>query len=666
MVIHFGQCDSSPPSEIMADQQQSQEVSEEEAREVAESSRQKTEGRSFLREVFLGNFHMDWVTPYPDPGLDRPAFVEFYSKLKQLLDEEVDSDAIDRKGEYPPELVDALMDLGAFGMKIPEEYGGMGFSQPEYSKALELVGRYDANLVALLSAHQSIGVPQPLKLFGTEEQKNKYLPKCANEWVSAFALTEPNVGSDPARLSTSYEVTDDGDFILNGEKLWCTNSTFGDVTVVMARNAETDAISAFVVENDWEGVDSPHRCRFMGLRALENGVLTFDDVRVPEENLVGEEGTGLKIALVTLNTGRLSLPAAAVGTAKVALEASREWSNERVQWGVPIGKHEAVGHMLADIAAENWAMESVSDLASGLATEDDYDIRLAASAAKEYNSTRGWDMIDDAVQIHGGRGYETDQSLEARGEEPTGLERMMRDARINRIFEGTSEVMHLFMAREAVDKHLEVAGVFVDSDSTIGDMAKALPGIAWFYARWYTTRWIGWSMWPKYSEYGDLAQHLRFAERASRRLARNLFHGMMVYQARLEQKQAFLFRAVEIGMELFGIAATVSRAKWLADQNAPQAEEAKKLTDLYCRDATQRIREHFHRMWNNTDSLKYSISQDILDGEYTWVEDHSIEVDESVVESYRESDEAGITSDQREKPDKRTKPGSKKPEHAAE
>ena len=629
----------------MSAQKNEQEVTEEQSREVAEKSRQKTSGDSFLREVFLGNFHMDWVTPYPDPELDDEEFVEFYSKLEHLMEEEVDPNQIDKSGQYPPQLVQQLMDLGAFGMKIPKKYDGLGFGQPEYSKALELVGRYDANLVALLSAHQSIGVPQPLKLFGTKAQKEKYLPKCAREWISAFALTEPQVGSDPARLSTSYEVTDDGDFILNGEKLWCTNGTFGDVIVVMARNEETDAISALLVENGLEGVEAPHRCRFMGLRAIENGVLTFDDVKVPKENLIGDEGAGLKIALTTLNTGRLSLPAATVGTSKKALEICQDWCNERVQWGVPVGKHEAVGQMLADIATRTWAMESISDLAAGLSEDKKYDIRLAASAAKEYNSTRGWDIIDDMIQIRGGRGYETQDSLAARGDKATGCERMMRDARINRIFEGTSEILHLQMAREAVDKHLKVAGVFVDKESTVGDMVKALPGIAFFYAWWYTSRWFGFSVWPKYAGYGELGGHLRFAERASRKLARNIFHGMMVYRAKLEKKQAFLNGAVEIGMEIFTIAATVSRAKWLADNNAPYADEARKLTDLYCSDATHRIRDHFRRMWNNTDELKYSVSTDILDGEYKWLEDHTIQASSSVAENYaktlHEAPEAG-------------------------
>jgi len=619
----------------MANEQR--EVSEEEAREVAEQSRQDSEGRSFLREVFLGNFHMNWVERDPVPELGRDAYLEFYSKLEHFLEEEVDSVEIDRTGEYPEEVIERLFELGAFGMKISKKYGGLGFSQPEYTKALELVGRHDANLVALLSAHQSIGVPQPVKMFGSKHLKEKYLPKCANEWISAFALTEPGVGSDPARMSMSYRQTDDGKYLLNGEKLWCTNGTFGDAVVVMARSNQTDEISAFIVENDWEGVEAPHRCRFMGLRAIENGVLTFDDVEVPEENLIGEEGDGLKIALVTLNTGRLSLPAAVSGSMKEAIRICREWCNERVQWGQPVGKHEAVGHMLADITSRSWAMQSISDLATQLSTRQDegYDIKLAASAAKEYNSSRQWEAFDDMVQIRGGRGYETATSLEARGDEPEPVERMMRDCRINRIFEGTNEVMHLFMAREALDKHLDVAEVMVD-DSPISEKLMALPKVAFFYAWWYTSRWIGFSMWPKYSEYGELGTHLRFAERASRRLARNLFHGMMVYRAAMEQKQAFVFRAVDIGMEIFAIAATCARAKWMVDRDSPHADAAVKLTDLFCREATQRIRTLFDEMWDNNDELKYSVARDVMEGDYEWFEGHTVQSLEEAKQEYAE------------------------------
>jgi alkylation response protein AidB-like acyl-CoA dehydrogenase len=597
------------------------EVSEEEAREVAEDSRQKDwSGESFTKELFLGRFRPELLEGHPDADEESEEFLEYCRKLKHFMETEVDSAQIDEEGRYPEHVVEGLAEMGAFGMKISEKYGGLGFSQAEYSKVLELLGRYDGNIIALLSAHQSIGVPQPIKLFGTEEQKKEYLPRCAAGEISAFALTEPDVGSDPARLTTAYE--DKGDhYVINGEKLWITNGTFADLMVVMARDPETKDISAFVVEADKDGITAPHRCRFMGLRAIENGVIRFDDVKIPKENLIGEEGAGLKIALVTLNNGRLSLPAGAVGSVKKSIEYAREFASARVQWGAPVGKHEAVAHKLSDIATKSFAMESVSEMASALAMREDYDIRLAAAVAKEFNSTRQWSIADETLQIRGGRGYETEQSLEERGEEPVPVERVMRDSRINMIFEGSSEIMHLFIAREAVDKHLDVSGVLIEKDSTFMDILKALPSIIFFYARWYTSQWIGWSYWPKYSEYGKLATHMRFIDRASRKLARNLFHGMALYQAKLEKKQAFLFRGVDIGNQLFAMAASLKRAKKMADEGAPHADRAARLADVFCRESRQEINKWFDRMWNNNDKAKYELAQELMDGDYKWLED---------------------------------------------
>jgi alkylation response protein AidB-like acyl-CoA dehydrogenase len=591
--------------------------------QVAEAARESTwAGKSFMRELFLGRFRLELVHPFPDvDAAPRQEFQAFYDRLRRFLREEVDPAAIDAAGEYPRRVVEGLRRLGAFGMKIPREYGGLGFTQLEYARVMELLGSYDGNVTALLSAHQSIGVPEPLKVFGTEEQKRKYLPRCARGAISAFALTEPRVGSDPARLATTAEPTPDGTaFVLNGEKLWTTNGTIAELLVVMARDPATERISAFVVETAWPGVKVEHRCRFMGLKALANGVISLTDVRVPRENLIGEEGRGLKIALVTLNTGRLTLPAAVVGLAKQCLEVSRKWSNARVQWGRPIGRHEAVGHMIADMAATTFAMQAVSDLASSMADAAGVDIRLEAAAAKEWNTTRAWQLVDDAMQIRGGRGYETEHSLAGRGEPPIGIERMMRDSRINRIFEGSSEIMHLFMAREAVDRHLQVAGALVDPSTTTAGKLAALPGIAGFYARWYPSRWLGWGRWPRYGKFGALAPHLRFAERAARRLARAVFHGMARYQGRMQVKQAFLFRAVDVGNELFAMAAAVSRAQQLADTGDADAAHARELADLFCRSARRRVRALFRALWHNDDARKVRLAHRVLAGEHAWLE----------------------------------------------
>lgn len=592
------------------------------SRQVAEAARE-TEWRktSFLRELFLGRLHIEWVHPFPTTGLPRPTFQRFYSGLKDLLLTRVDPIAIDATGEYPPEVIEALARLGAFGMKIPTEYGGLGLTQREYGAVMQLLGSYDGNLTALLSAHQSIGVPQPLKLFGTEEQKSKYLPRCARGAISAFALTEPTVGSDPARIACTAERTPDGKaFVLNGVKLWCTNGTLAELLVVVARTLPGGGLSAFIVETAWPGVEVLRRCRFMGLKALANAELAFRDVRVPRENLVGEEGRGLKIALVTLNTGRLTLPAATTGSVKACVEVCRKWCNVRVQWGQPIGKHEAITHKLADMAATGFAMESVAELAAAMADRKDCDIRLEAAAAKEWNTVRAWQIIDDSLEIRGGRGFETERSLAARSEFPIGIERMMRDSRVNRIFEGTSEIMHLFMAREAVDKHLAVAGALIDPTVSRKGKLLALVRASGFYLLWYPRLWLGWGAWPRFRAFGRLARHLRFVDRASRKLARGIFHAMLIHRGALERRQALLFLIVDVAMDLFAMTATVLHAQALRDSQSACAAEAASLADIFCRTTRQSVRQHFRGFWRNDDALRYRVGRAVLAGQHAWLE----------------------------------------------
>jgi alkylation response protein AidB-like acyl-CoA dehydrogenase len=602
-----------------------QVTSEEESRKVAEDSREKEwEGRTFLRELFLGNFILDVIHPFPEQKGPRPEFTKFYDDVRQFLLEKVDPVAIDEAGEYPEQVVDGLRKLGAFGMKIPKEYGGLGFTVSEYTTVMQMVGAYDGNICALLSAHQSIGVPQPLKLFGTPEQKKKYLPRCAAGAISAFALTEPHVGSDPASLSTTAER--DGDvYVLNGEKLWCTNGTMAELLVVMARDPKTKKISAFIVETDWPGVKVEHRCRFMGLKALANGVISFNNVRVPRENLIGEEGKGLKIALVTLNTGRLTLPAVCAGIGKQCLEILRGWCTERVQWGVPLWKHEAISHHIAEIAATTFAMESVSQLASAMADRGGYDIRLEAAAAKEWNTVRAWEIIDTTLQIRGGRGYETERSLAGRGETAIPVERIMRDCRINLVFEGSSEIMHLFMAREAVDKHLQVAGAMIDPKNTSKDKLAAMPTILGYYAAWYPPLWLrALKTATSYTDWGPLAPHLRFIERGARKLARESFHGMAMYQAKMERKQGFLFRCVDVVMELFAMSATVSHARRLRDSGHPEALHATELADLFCRMSQRKVKRLFRDLWRNDDNRLNKVAATVMKGQNVWLEKGTI------------------------------------------
>ena len=598
--------------------------------DVAEEARE-TEWKlpSFVGGIFAGKVRWDLIFPFPEQSAeDKKIGDEYLTKLEAFLKKELDPDEVDRTGEIPDRVMKGLAALGAFGIKIPKEYGGLGFSQVNYNRAVAMVASYCGSTAVMLSAHQSIGVPQPLKMFGTPEQKKKYLPLFAKGAVSAFALTEPEVGSDPAKMATTATPVDGGNaYLINGQKLWCTNGPIADVIVVMAKTPsitvhgkEKTQITAFIVEKNTPGYEIVHRCMFMGLKGMQNGLLKFTNVKVPKENIIWGLGQGLKLALITLNTGRLTVPAACTAMAKKSLLVARDWSNSRVQWGQAIGKHEAVAAKISQMTASTFAMDSVTWLTSAFADKHEVDIRLEAAMAKLFCTEAAWRIADDSVQIRGGRGYETALSLKGRGEEPIPVERFMRDARINLIIEGTSEIMHLFIAREAMDPHMRRILPIMSARTHFGKKLSMAASAFFHYALWLPQQFI------TLGAFGDkprvspaLGRHRAFVDRTAHKLARDLFLAMAAHQQGLEKRQQILFRYVNIGTELFAMAASISHAEHLIEKD-PSNRGPEELADLFCREAALRIDREFHSQRHNDDRMIYRVGRNMLDGKYTWLE----------------------------------------------
>jgi alkylation response protein AidB-like acyl-CoA dehydrogenase len=598
------------------------------ALELTEASR---EGHwaypTFAGALFMGEFPWKLIYPYPQTPEDRTERgEEFLREFEAFLREQVDPDEIDRTGEIPDHVFQGLARLGAFGIKIPQKYGGLGLSQQYYTRAAMIAGSHCANTAALISAHQSIGVPNPLLQFGTEEQKQRFLPRCARGEVSAFALTEDAVGSDPARMETVAVPTPDGEhFILNGSKLWCTNGTVAKLVVVMAktppkmvRGREINQVSAFIVDMDSPGAEVTQRCYFMGIKALYNAVIEFHDVKVPRSNIIAGEGKGLRVALTTLNTGRLTLPANCIGGVRAALNMTTRWATQREQWGATIGKHGAIADKIANMTSTLFAVDAMTSLTSILVDRKKTDIRIEAAMAKMFGTEATWAIVYDAMQVIGGRGYETADSLAARGEYPYAIERMMRDMRINTIFEGSSEIMRLFLAREAMDPHLKAAGEAVNTKLPMGRRLKAAMKAMGFYARWYPKQWLPFGSPATDGMEPELAGHVRFVQRTCRKLGRRMFHTMLAKGARLEREQMLLGRFVGVGTELFAIAASCSRAQYFID-NGKDRKEVLSMVDHFCRESRMRVRDFFRGLRQNNDAVGYRLAQGVLGGAAPWI-----------------------------------------------
>lgn len=587
---------------------------------LAELGRELTwKSKSFIGSMYMGDLDDQLCFPYPEQApADKAEGDELIAKVDAWCAENLDGELIDSTEVIPASVLRGLHGFGLFAIKIPKKYGGLGMSQTNYMRLLSTVARYCGATAATLSAHQSIGVPQPLKLFGTEEQKQKFLPRIAAGEITAFGLTEPNAGSDPANMVTEAKLSEDGKhWILNGYKLWCTNGVIADLFVVMAKTGEIkkhgrtiNSISAFVVEGTAEGVEIAHRCHFMGIKAIENGIIRFKDVKIPAEDLIWGEGKGLRLALTTLNDGRLGIPAIAAAGMKDVADWSAQWGKSRNQWGKTVGQHEAGAEKLAKIAAGAYAMDAIAMFGAALSDAGDVDIRMEAAAAKLFNTELCWELMDTALQFRGGRGFETATSLEGRGEQAFPIERALRDSRINRIVEGTSDIMHLFLAREALDPHLSRAGILFNKRASTSDKIKAIVDAAGFYAIWYPKLWIG-GLFKDYPGFrGVWGKHIKWVDGKTRKVARTLFHQMALKGPKLEMHQNTLARIVDIGIELAVMSLVASRAQ-TSENNGDKSNSD--IAAYYLDWGKLRVEALFHDLKHNVDDQSRVLAKKLMD-----------------------------------------------------
>jgi alkylation response protein AidB-like acyl-CoA dehydrogenase len=599
---------------------------------VAETARDRATYTGFLAGLFESDVRWTLFTSVGIPPISSLA-ADFLHQFKTAL-LPLDPERVDSEGELPEPILKEFARLGAFGIKIPRQYGGLEFTQSEYQKVATLCGSFDASLTVLLSAAQSIGVPEPLRLFGTDKQKAKYLPRLAQGEISGFALTERNVGCDISKVETyAVRVREQGETVgyrLTGEKFFITNSAKRDgeflssMLVVIARIVDRpDELNdpraqkrygAFIVETQWPGC-SVTRLRFEGVRAIYNGIPTFCDVYVPIENRLGGEEDGLRIALATLTVGRLTLPAACLGGLKQCVSLMRWWGQSRVQWNKPIGEHNLIGEKLCRVAAYTLALEAVMAFCGAWANKKG-DLRLESAAAKIIGSEWYWEAVNDLFQVRGGRGFMTAEAQRKCGEASLPVMRMLRDARINLVWEGTSEILRIWMAREALSPYIDRGLAFLQG--TWADKVAA----PLYYTRMSLRACLPF-FGPQSRLFGEEnGRWVRFIEASARGLTRSTLMATLRHQQRLHNKQLLLQHLVNDSLLLFPMAATI----WYANQPEMRTKPGiQELVDYFCQDMADRlcppsslagrIRKH------KKDSIVYHLAKALMSGKYDWLEE---------------------------------------------
>ena len=555
--------------------------------------------RSFMKSLFHGLIEEDLIFPYPEMEPEERETVQMIvDNIRKFGEAEVDSAKIDREHEIPEDLLQKMKDMGLFGLSIPEEHGGLGLSASAYARVIQEVASIDASLAVTIGAHQSIGL-KAILLLGTDEQKKKFLPKLATgERVAAFALTEPGTGSDAASITTRAELSDDGEsYLLNGSKIWITNGGFADVFTVFARTSAPDSgvkprITALIVERG-EGLTNGPNEEKMGIRGSSTTEIFFEDVRVPAENVLGEPGRGFKVAMKVLNSGRLGLASGCVGMGKRLINLSSQRVMEREAFGRPIGEFGMIKEKIARMSSELWALESMTYLTTGLIDDGVEDYSLESAICKVYGSETLWYIVNQTLQIAAGIGYMSEYPYE----------RMMRDARINMIFEGTNEILRAFIALAGMQSPgqqlAEVAKAMREPIKGFGLLSDFVAG----KARSLVLR-----------ERIERAHPILSAEKVifeegTAQLAKAVEHALRKHGREIAEMQFVQKRLAEAAIDLYGLAAVLSRTTRAIEHKGEKgAQREIHLTHGFSRLAGPRIAERLGEFERDSDELMKAIA----------------------------------------------------------
>ena len=606
--------------------------------ERLEEARERIAGASFMAGLYEGRPDFDLLLPPEEPAEERAAGEAYCKTIQSFLTAHVDPDEIERTAKIPDSVLQGLFKLGAFGMKIPKEYGGLGFSYKNYGRVLTLMAGWNYALALTVAVPQSIGIAMPILLFGNEQQKKTFLPRVAREDISAFALTEPITGSDAANIRTEAVLDSTGQtFIVNGEKLWCTNGTIARYVTLIARvparqlqqngkrvwipvpggtGAENHVHTAFILDMTLPGVQIRQRCQFEGCRGIENAHMTFQDVHIPADHLVGEVGKGLNYALTILNVGRaISIPALCLGMAKQAWQPTLDRANERHTFQKPLAERQTQQMRVGHMATTLFAMESLAQLVWHLADQKRYDIRIEAAVAKMFCSEETIRFLKNAQIIFGGMGYETAESKRVRGEPAFGIEQLVRDAEMGRIGEGATDILKPYVAREGLNSHLERARNLFDERMTGSHRVTEIWHLMKFYVPWYARQWRRrpLSSRPELQR-SQVRPKMIFIEQASRRLARAIFYAMLCHRQALRDDQGRQNRIEAVGEDLLAIAATALYAE--SQERIAGHAELWDLAEELFRNAGQRIDENIRGLIHNRDRLVTVIGKNAFSGKY--------------------------------------------------